>query len=113
MRKLLTLSAAAVAATLLVSVPAYAFHGGGGFHGGGFHGGGFHGGGFHGGRGFGWGAAGLGLGLAATAPYWGYGAYYPDNYGYNDGYDSGYYGNGYCQQGYNCVAPARPYGYGW
>ena len=36
--------------------PAFAFHGGGGFHGGGFHGGGFRGGGFGGGgfRGGGW-----------------------------------------------------------
>src|SRR6201985_577567 len=78
--------------------------GGGGFGGGGFHGGGFHGGGFHGGfgfrpgfhpgfrRGFGFplvGAA-VGLGLAASSPWWGY--------GYGDG----------------CLAPQRVWtAWGW
>jgi len=130
MRHPVSLSAAVLAATLLASAPALAFHGGGGFHGGGFggfHGGGFNAGGFHPGgfnagvarggwanrgyanRGFGrgWGVAagvaGLGLGLAATAPYWGYDAYYPYDYGYGcypgypgyPGYGCPYYGYGY------------------
>jgi hypothetical protein len=68
----------------------------GGFHGGGFHGGGFHGGGFRGGfagggfrhggfhhggfrGGFPLVGAAVGLGLAASYPYWGgYPAYYGD-----------------------------------
>jgi len=55
----------------------------GGFHGGGFHGG-FHGGGFrHGGfrGGFPFVGAAVGLGLAASYPYWGY----PGYYAYGDG----------------------------
>jgi hypothetical protein len=125
MRKLACLAAALVAATLLFSAPAEAFRGGGfgGFHGGGF--GGFHGGGWGGGwnrggwgRGIGWGAAGLaglGLGLAATAPAWGYDTYYPYGGGYAYPYPP--YGGGYaCVPGYNCIAPYPPYGgygYGW
>jgi hypothetical protein len=49
--------------------------------GGGFHGGGFHGGfGFHPGfrRGFPFVGAAVGLGLAASSPWWGYPAYYGD-----------------------------------
>ena len=53
----------------------------GGFHGGGFHGG-FHGGGFRGGfrhggfrGGFPFVGAAVGLGLAASYPYWGYPGY--------------------------------------
>ena len=59
----------------------------GGFHGGGFHGG-FHGCGFRGGfrhggfrGGFPFVGAAVGLGLAASYPYWGY----PGYYGYGDG----------------------------
>ena len=85
----------------------------GGFHGGGFHGGGFHAGGFRGGwagGGFrpGWGGgwhrgfrpgfplvgAAVGLGLAASSPWWGY----PGYYGYGDG----------------CLAPRRIWtAWGW
>ena len=63
---------------------------GGGFRGGGFRAGGwgFRGGGWRGGgwgwrgRGWGWGALGLGLGLAATYPYYGGYGYRPAYYGY-------------------------------
>lgn len=96
--------AAMTAGALLLSEPAFAFHGGG-FHGGGFHGGGFHGGGFRGGgfrgwhgggfrgggwRGGGWGGGwggpaavgvigGLALGAVAASAY---------PYGYGYGYRS-------------------------
>jgi hypothetical protein len=99
--KFLKTLAAGVAATAIafgaaaVMSPADAaavWHGGGGWHGGGWHGGGWHGGGWHGGGwgwrggyrtgwygggwgypyGWGWGATGLAVGLAA-APY-----YYPN-----------------------------------
>jgi hypothetical protein len=127
----LTVAIAALAGVLALvqPVPAYAAHGGGGFHGGGFHGGGFHGGGFHGGGfhggGFGrfhgggfhhggfrhdgfrgrggwwWGGA---LGLA-TAPYlydWGdYPSY--DTYGGSTPYASQYW--------YYCQNPAGYYPY--
>lgn len=85
MRSFIALLAAAFIGLAFMSTDASARpFGGGGFRAGGFHGG-FHGGGFRGGfghRGFGFplvGAA-VGLGLAASYPYWGYGAY-----GYGDG----------------------------
>lgn len=85
MRSLIAILAAAFIGLAFTPTSASARFGGGGFHGGGFHGGGFHAGGFrgfHGGfhRGFGFplvGAA-VGLGLAASSPYWGYPAYYGD-----------------------------------
>ena len=94
MRSFIALLAAAVIGLAFVPTDASARpFGGGGFRGGGFHAGGFHGGGFHGGgfRGFhggfrhggfrGFGpliGAGVGLGLAASYPYWGYSNYYDD-----------------------------------
>jgi hypothetical protein len=122
-RTLATISALGIVAPLLALTPdpAAARGGFGGFGGGGFRGGGMAVGGFHGGaigrpgwgggvgvvrpgwgggwRGGGWGwpvAAGVALGVAATAP-WGYfGGYgypgyyvgygYPGYYGYADGY---------------------------
>jgi hypothetical protein len=94
MRSLIAILAAAFIGLAFTPTSASARFGGGGFHGGGFHGGGFRGGGFHGGfhRGFGFplvGAA-VGLGLAASSPWWGY--------GYGDG----------------CLAPRRIWtAWGW
>ncbi|TMJ01973.1 MAG: sulfur globule protein precursor [Alphaproteobacteria bacterium] len=80
MRSLIAILAAAFIGLAFVSTDASARpFGGHGFHGGGFHGG------FHGGfRGRGFGpllGVGVGLGLAASYPYWGY----PGYYGYGDG----------------------------
>lgn len=93
MRSFMAILAAAFIGLAFVSTDASARPGGGGFRGSGFHGGfhgggfrGFHGGGFrsgfHGGfRGHGFRrfgpavAVGLGLGLAAGYPYYGYGGY--------------------------------------
>ena len=113
MRSLIAILTAAFIGLTFASDSASARPGGGGFRGGGFHGGGFHGGGFRGGfagggfrggfhgggfrhggfhhRGFRPGfplvGAAVGLGLAASYPYWGG---YPGYYGYSDyGYGGG------------------------
>ena len=84
MRSIIAILAAAFIGLAFVSTDASARpFGGGGFRAGGFHGGGFHPG-FrgHGFRGFGpLAGVGVGLGLAASYPYWGY----PGYYGYGDG----------------------------
>ncbi len=101
-----TLSLAAMTAgALLLSEPAFAFHGGGGgFHGGGFHGGGFHGGGWgrggYGGYG-GWGYGGWGY------PYYGWGYPY---YGWDDDY---YGGPVYSQCTIRRVHVHTSYGWRW
>ncbi|MEJ0074371.1 MAG: hypothetical protein WDO17_02810 [Alphaproteobacteria bacterium] len=103
MRSLIAILTAAFIGLAFTPTSASARFGGGGFHGGGFHGG-FHGGGFRGGFGFrpGFGfhrgfrpgfplvGAAVGLGLAASSPWWGY--------GYGDG----------------CLVPRRVWtGWGW
>jgi hypothetical protein len=100
MRSLIAILTAAFIGLTFAAESASARPGGGGFRGGGFHGGGFHGGGFRGGfhgggfrhggfhhggfrhHGFRGGfplvGAAVGLGLAASYPYWGG---YPGYYG--------------------------------
>jgi hypothetical protein len=93
-------SAAGMAALVLIAAPSATearWGWGGGWHGGGW--GGWRGGGWGWRRGWGWGGAalGAGLGLALTAPYYGYDYPYYD-YGYPYSYPpyyGGYYGRYY------------------
>lgn len=106
--------AAVSAGALLLSEPAFAFHGGGGFHGG-FGGGGFRGGGWGGGwHGGGWGRPGWGGGWGwgvAPAVGWGWG------WGPGWGWDNGYYGAGYYGGYDECfirrVQVQTPWGWRW
>ena len=133
-RTLATISALGIVAPLLALTPdpAAARGGFGGFGGGGFRGGGMAVGGFHGGaigrpgwgggvgvvrpgwRGGGWGwgapvAAGVALGIAATAP-WGYYGGYGYPYGGGCTYWDGYAWVNTCYGGYESY---ESYGYGW
>lgn len=113
--------AAISAGALVLSEPAFAFHGGGGFHGGGFRGGGFGGGGFRGGGwagrpggwhgggwagrpvggwNRGWGGGGWNGGWGWGAPVvaapvfgWGWGGGWGPGWGggWDNGWDNGYY----------------------